>query len=182
VTRTSLLPLLLLASCMGPCRPDGDHCEVNHKRCEGNFMLVCQQAGAKPDLLTNHKSNYYDRTECPVGTQCIQVDSDIGCADPATKCDPTTKPVVKTSGLTIEIKSCTNMINTNGYLETATYTTCDPKTFTPKCLDGQSALNCLLGDTLPGEKVVIREALRGKHVEYRTVCAVCGADPTSCNN
>ena len=175
--------LILVGLVLAACNREGDHCQVDEMKCDGDTILVCMQAGAKPDTFFSHKSNYYDRTDCPAGTHCIKVGSEVGCADPAMACDALgTKPTVTDTGSAYEVRSCTNHISTNAYLQTASYDKCDLKTFKPRCLDGQSALACVPGELLESEPSVIKEALRGKYVETRNFCAVCGGDPENCNN
>jgi hypothetical protein len=172
--------LVVLVVALAACNREGDHCQAHSKRCDGETLLVCQIANSKLDVI-GHKSNYYERTECPAGTRCIKVGGDADCANPADACDQyTTKPTVKDTDSAYEVRSCTHHINTNAYWETGSYTKCDPKTFKPACLDGQSASACVAGETLEGEQSAIKEALRDKYVETRTYCAVCG-DPTTCN-
>ncbi|HUS32230.1 MAG TPA: hypothetical protein VMZ53_27205 [Kofleriaceae bacterium] len=179
MTKHCLLAILVLVAA---CKREGDHCEYPTKRCDGTSILECHIANANDDLL-GHKSNYFERSSCPAGTQCVDVDGDVGCVDPKAECDPmSTVPVVVERGATIEIKACTNMLSSNGYYETATFTTCDPRTFKAKCLDGQSALNCVPGEARKGLHSVVREAVRGKYVETQTFCPVCGVDPTQCAN
>lgn len=171
-----------LVLALAACNREGDHCEYPTEKCDGDTMLECRIANANDDLL-GHKSNYYARTDCPTGTHCIKVGREVGCADPATQCDQTTtKPTVKDLGSGYEVRACTHLINTNAYFETLSYDKCDLSTFKPRCLDGQSALACALGENLKSEPVAIKEALRGRYVETVNFCPVCGGDPEHCTN
>src|SRR5690349_13086097 len=128
-----------LVLALAACNREGDHCQAFQKNCDGETLLECHIANANDDLI-GHKSNYYVRTSCPTGTRCIKHGGDVGCANPADACDQyASKPTVKDLGSAYEVRSCTNHINTNAYWETGSYPKCDPKSFKPACLDGQSA-------------------------------------------
>jgi len=169
-----VLLLLVAASC------EGDHCDTNIKRCEGNTIVTCEPAGTKKDIV--HKSNYYVREACRSGTHCIQVGKDVGCANPDAECDPTKfETKVAPEGNKLVVVSCTDHIGVAAYLAQSEYELCDPKSFKRTCRDGQTATACIDGGDLASAPALIRNALRGRFVTTLKFCSVCG-DPEQCNN
>lgn len=59
---------LLLA--LAACRPEGDHCNDDRPRCDGDSILICRQAGANDEVL-GHRSNYYDRSPKTSKRTCL---------------------------------------------------------------------------------------------------------------
>ncbi len=158
------------------CKREGDHCKLDATRCDGDVVLKCKLPNTKTDWLVPHTSNFWDSDPCPEGLHCVRTGDgyyEIGCAESAKPCDPTSEATVTQATGTITVRTCTHQIGKQAFFETRQFERCDPKTFTPKCPRADLATLCVRADDLEYTPAIVRAALHGATVEAPRLCAMC---------